>query len=276
MDPKVPSLWASPPSGEASAAWFPKVRPAVHERLVVPEGREEILGGERIVVSPSDPPHARQHTEITFVVRAHAAPGYLVAVDMLTRTDEDSDFAADVSVFSDRLDPTTGGRRLEELVFEVRNTERLGRATEKAKRLAARGVRRIFYVHVLERQVSEWSGKEGGWRGLGADAVLEDPCLLRPLPVRAILDAAAADEAVAAALLARGTRVLTEFGHRERAEGRAEGARRALLRVLGRRGFAVSPEVEARIAKEIDPERLERWHDLAVVAERMDDVFGKA
>lgn len=39
---------------------------------------------------------------------------------MRTRTDEESDFAADVSIFAEQIDPATGGRRLEDLVGEAK------------------------------------------------------------------------------------------------------------------------------------------------------------
>jgi predicted transposase/invertase (TIGR01784 family) len=51
-----------------------------------------------------------------------------------------------------------------------------------------------------------------------------------------------------------------------RAEGQIETARSALRRVLSRRGLALGPEQEARIATCTELERLERWLDEAVVA----------
>lgn len=67
---------------------------------------------------------------------------------MLTRTSRQSDFAPDASVFPEERDPVTGGRKLEELAFEVASTQRLANATRKARGLAARGVRRVFCLHL--------------------------------------------------------------------------------------------------------------------------------
>jgi hypothetical protein len=62
-----------------------------------------------------------------------------------------------------------------------------------------------------------------------------------------------------------------------REEGREEGrlveARAALGRVLARRGLALSPTHEARIASCSDLSLLERWLDDAVVAVSVDDVL---
>jgi hypothetical protein len=60
-----------------------------------------------------------------------------------------------------------------------------------------------------------------------------------------------------------------------REEGRAEGAARALLTTLRVRGIAVSDAVRERILAQKDLERLERWHERAVVAASIDDVLDK-
>jgi hypothetical protein len=58
-----------------------------------------------------------------------------------------------------------------------------------------------------------------------------------------------------------------------REEGRVAEARSALVRVLARRGFEPSAELCDRIAAEDDVERLEAWHDAAVTAASLEDVF---
>jgi hypothetical protein len=55
--------------------------------------------------------------------------------------------------------------------------------------------------------------------------------------------------------------------------GRAEGAALVLLRVLRRRGLAVSQEAEARILATTDLDRIEGWTDRAIGAGTLDDVF---
>ncbi len=59
-----------------------------------------------------------------------------------------------------------------------------------------------------------------------------------------------------------------------REEGREEEARSALLRVLARRGFAITDEIRRRVDAERDVALLEAWHDAAVTAASIADVFG--
>jgi hypothetical protein len=224
---RTSSSWLSAPGAAGGSRYhapgLEEPLPAVDERLVVPETRQEMLGGRALIAQPAHPPHAKRHAELGYLVRAHVAPGYIVAVDMLTRTDEESDYAADVSVFSDRLDSETGGRMLEELAFEITDKQRLKVPTEKARRLVARGVRRVFCVLVKQRRMMEWAHAAGDWAVMAADATIDDRCLVRPLPIRSLLDVAAADAAVAAALLARRTPLLEQALATSRAEGELEG-----------------------------------------------------
>jgi len=57
------------------------------------------------------------------------------------------------------------------------------------------------------------------------------------------------------------------------ARGRVEQARTALLRVLDKRGFKLPIELEERVMAEDDLDRLERWHDAAVTARQVQEVF---
>lgn len=69
--------------------------PRVDDHLIEPEvTRDEIIGGRRVIALPANPPHANQQSDLDYVLRAHVAPGYLTAADLLTRLDEDS-LAAD-------------------------------------------------------------------------------------------------------------------------------------------------------------------------------------
>lgn len=215
--------------------------PAVDDRLVMPGARAEIVRGALHMPPPADEPHGTSHFDLTYVLGAHVAEGFRGAVDMLTRTSRDSDFAPDASVFPAEREPRTGGRRLEELAFEIVSEQAIGVPTDKARELARRGVRRIYCVVLKKQRVLEWSRETDGWQMLASDAVIDDRCLARPLPVRALLDAAEADRAVVAALHARGLlaeieRTSREVGREEgREEGRAAGLRiavRALCSVL--------------------------------------------
>ncbi|HWU89181.1 MAG TPA: Uma2 family endonuclease, partial [Kofleriaceae bacterium] len=93
--------------------------PEVDERLVAPNARYEIVDGRVVYVPPADEPHGASHGSLAAVVHAHRADGYALAVDMLTRTSRIDDIAPDLSVYPSARDSTTGGRRLEELAFEI-------------------------------------------------------------------------------------------------------------------------------------------------------------
>lgn len=180
----------------------------VDERLVMPGSGIEIIEGEVVSVPGADPPHATRHSKLSYLLEAHVAPGFVAATDMLTRASATSDFAPDASVFPEGRDRETGGRRLEVLAFEVVATQRLTVTTKKARVLSARGVRRIFALVLAKETALEWdrgaaSPRGGRWRPMHRDESIEAPALAAPLPVRALLDGARADEAVLAALEAR-------------------------------------------------------------------------
>jgi len=255
--------------------------PPLDEHLVEPEvTRDEIIGGRRVVASPAEPPHADQHGELQYVLRAHVAPGYLAAVDLLTRHDVKSDFASDVCVRRAGVDPQTGTRYLEELAFEVVSEQKERDVSEKVPRMQGRGVRRIFALFVKTGQVCEWSPKEG-WRPLAPTSWIEDSCLAIPLAVAALLDAAVADDAVVEALAAKKNPALRRReaaarnkGRAEgKAEGRAAGIATAILRVLETRGVAVSPTQKQEILLCTDLDRLDRWLGRAALASSAGEVL---
>jgi hypothetical protein len=264
--------------------------PDIDDRLAPPETRIEVLDGKNIVTMPALRPHATKHSQIDRVVGAHVAEGYEVAVDMLTRTSKTSDFAPDVSVFPSAPDPKTKGRQLDELAFEVASEQALSVPTDKARKLVARGVRRVFCVLLKKGRLLEWSRDVDGWATVPKTSSIHDPCLVRPLPVAALLDAARADDEMGEALLVKRPpsirRALTETaekalvegkaegrregkaeGRREgKAEGRLIGARNAVRRVLARRALPLDAEDAARLDACTDLATLERWLDQAVAA----------
>jgi len=255
--------------------------PPLDEHLVEPEvTRAEIIGGRRVVASPAEPPHADQHGDLQYVLRAHVNPGYIAAVDLLTRHDIKSDFASDVCVRRAGVDPQTGTRYLEELAFEVVSEQKERDVSEKAPRMHRRGVRRIFAIFVKSRQVCEWSPEsQGGWLPLAPTSWIEDPCLAMPLAVTALLDPAMADDAVIEALAAKGNPAIRRREAEARAdgeargkaealaaEGRAAGMAAAILRVLESRGIAVSPAQRQEILRCADPDILDRWLGRAALA----------
>ena len=251
--------------------------PRLDDHLVEPEvSREEIIGGRRIETMGSNPPHAFRHSELDYVLRAKAQSGYRTASDLLTRVDEESDFATDASIVKDGVD-AAGVRHLEELAFEVVSTQSKSDVTDKAVRMHRRGVRRIFAIFLEQRRVSEWSAANRSWKALQAESVIDDPCLVEPLEVKALLDAAAADNAVASALITKGNPVIEKLraGDRAeaRAEGKTEGKAEAVLSILKARGLEPSDTVRERVLSCTELDLLERWLQRAATASAADEVL---
>jgi hypothetical protein len=161
--------------------------PPLDEHLVKPKvTRDEIIGGRLVVSPPSEEAHANQHSHLNYVVRAHVAPGYRGAMYLLTRYDWDSDFASDVCVYRNGVDPATGERYLEEMTFLLVSEQKGHEASEKAPRMHRRGVRWIFAVFVEARQICEWCPESQSWSSLDSRSRIEDPCLVLPLAVDAL------------------------------------------------------------------------------------------
>lgn len=232
--------------------------PAVDDHLVAEDSGWEIDDGEIVLVSPAQEPHAERHAKLAALLEAHAAPEFKVAVDMLTRTSLTSDRAPDASVYPRARDPRTGGRQLEHLAFEVVSTETLRHAGRKAASLAGRGVRRVFAIDVEDGRVLEWRGRRG-WSALDLEGTIVDAALALPLPIRALLRDAEADEAVGRALVARRHPAIEAARHESEARGEARGMALSILRVLAARAIELSAEEQAQILGERDPARLERW-----------------
>jgi len=233
--------------------------PAVDERLVAPESGYEIDDGKLVYVPPSDEPHGVGQGGLGALLVAHRAPDRSVALDMLTRTAVDSDFAPDASVYPSERDPRTGGRQLEELAFEILATERLGHAGDKAAKLIHRGVRRVFAIDVARLRAFEWSRELGTWGMLAPDSRIEDPALAVPLPVAALVDAAKVDDATVQAYRAKRHPEFLAEREEGRTEGRADGMIVAVTAILAARELPVRDDQRVRIAAERDPARLERW-----------------
>ncbi|MEZ4392905.1 MAG: hypothetical protein R3A48_17600 [Polyangiales bacterium] len=201
------------------------------------------------------------------------AEGYEVAVGMLTRADDESDAAPDVSVFPSAPDPVTGGRQLEEIAFEVLDSERLSHTTAKVEKFAKRGVRRLFAVRVATRAVYEWDHAHHDWTELDAAGEIHDRCFRVAVPVAALIDRVRADDTVARALLASGNRVFEQTLAAREARGELAALAASVLRVLARRGVHLDDEVRARVIACDDRATLERWLDRAVTAEHIHDVL---
>jgi hypothetical protein len=257
--------------------------PPVDERLAIPGTRFEVDDGVLVHVPPADEPHGARHSKVSALVEAHAARDFDVACDMLTRTSATSDIAPDVSVYPRERDPITGGRQLEHLAFEIVSGGSLTRPGRKASQLAARGVRRVFVIDLERSRVLEWSISLATWSVLDTGAAIEDPALGAPLPIRALLHAAKADDDIARALIIKRNPVIEAHvaACREKAlnEGRAEGQLeslvRALLVALEARGLAIRSDDRARILDEQDPDRLLRWIARAATCDDIAAMFSE-
>ncbi len=215
-----------PPAGYREAPLPPD------ERLAEPETRYEVLDGEKVYVVPANEPHGTAHFGLDYILRAHVARGYIGASEMLTRTSPTKDMAPDASVYPEARDPVTGGRQLEELAFEVASTQSLKEVAARALDFTNRGVRRVFCLEVARQRVFEWDSQLGDWRMLSLGASITDPCLIRPLSVRALLDAAEQDDEVARALLAKKNRVLATALRAREKRGEKKGGKKALIEAI--------------------------------------------
>ncbi len=201
----------------------------VDEHMVAPEQRYEVIDGQVVYAAPSYQPHGTAMVDLATLLRSHLKPGYLCAVDMLMRANRFSDFAPDASIFPKAKDPKTGGRKLEELVFEIIDSQPLSDVTRKARLMMGRGVRKVFCLDLPEKRVLRWSVRKDDWTELGEGSSLSDAqCLVRGIPVRALLNAAEVDEATAAGLLAKGTITLRLALEQREAEGEARGKAQGL------------------------------------------------
>ncbi|HSN98266.1 MAG TPA: Uma2 family endonuclease [Candidatus Nanopelagicales bacterium] len=198
--------------------------PRLDDHLVEPETRQEMIRGQVIYAAPAREPHAEAHSRVDGEAQFHVRPGYVAAADLLTRVSQDSEIAPDVSIRKEGIDPATGTRFLEEVAIEVVHTQGKVDVSQRATLLAARGVRRIFAMFVERRELSEWSAAEGRWRALPADGEIDDPCFVRPLPVRSLWDAKEGENAVVRALADKGNEVIATLLQAARGEAERKAA----------------------------------------------------
>lgn len=230
-----------------------------------------MIEGKMYYAAPSHEPHGSQTLDLGSVLRASVARGYKVAVDMLTRTGEDSDFAPDVSVFPIERDPATGGRKLEELAFEVVDKQAMSIPTRKARLLAERGVRRVFCVKIRDagRQLLEWDQAASDLRPLAETAQIADRCLALPIPVRSLLRAAEVDDAVARSLLARENPVLQAALQEREERGVEKGIEQGIEKGIERGALLAERAVLRRLLLKRFPAEAAR---IDVLVERWDSV----
>lgn len=201
MDPKSPSngmLFApgagvsnySFPGANSKPTPQPAPLPLSLDDHIVPseDGPYEMIRGEKVLVMPSKPEHADAQVRVAVAMDLYLHDDYVAAVEMLTRVDEGSDFATDVSVRKKGIDPRTGDRYLEELSIEVVNEQAPKLVQVKAHDLVRRGVRRVFAIFVKTGKISEWSQNLERFVPMNDDGTFDDPVLVRPMVVRALVD----------------------------------------------------------------------------------------
>ncbi len=276
---------ASPePSQLPAAPLPPRVWPQVDDYLDEPDevNRWERIGEERREASPATADHGDPHFELDALLKAHLAAGYVGSVDLKTRINKKREYASDTCVRRAGIDPATGRRYLEELVFEVVYKRSKKDTKTRAEGFAARGVDRQIGIFVREETVHEWLKSKGDWGPpLDLGRGLRAPCLAVPLPLAALFDPVLAGEAATRALEAKDDPVILEIKEKSEARGEMRGETRgetrgraeALLTVLSARGFGLSGEVRERILATIDRQTLERWLRRAAAASSLDEVL---
>lgn len=252
-------------------------QPPIDENVLSENCGYELVDGQVYELSPAEEEHGTEHFQLPAVLGVHLAPEYKGAVDMLTRPGVGSNFAPDVSIFPRARDPETGGRHVEDIVFEVIDTESRSHVTDKTRKLIARGVRRAFLIDVNRRNVREWSRAADDWTLLGDDAQIVDRCFQSPVPVRALVDEGLIEDVLAKALLARNNPVFTQREQRAEQRGEQRGehnARRHVLRVmLQARGVALDEAQLRRIDGCDDTATLDGWILRAATATTATEVF---
>jgi hypothetical protein len=249
--------------------------PRVDDHLARPETRQEIVRGERLFAQPALAPHGDRHFGLDYVLGAHVGSGFIGSTDLLTRAAHDSDFATDTCIRKAGDDPETGQRYLEEVAFEVVNEQSLKQITERAEDLCRRGVRRVFAIFVKTGTVKEWAPRKSTWVALAPEGAISDPCLTRPLTVRALVDAAAADDEVARALEAKGNPAILVMKAASEHRGAQREAALAVLAVLSARELDVPARVRATIEASTDLEALRHWLARAITAATAAEVIGE-
>lgn len=233
----APGASSSSPPGPVRCPGLPRL----DEGLLPEDSPYEILDGRRILTM-ANPEHAAPQAQLAALLRAAAAPGCYALVELTTRADTAppppgldpnaelpptvNELRSDACVLREGTDPRTGDRFVEDLSFEVANEQSMADLKRKAARLTDRGVRRVFALLVKRKQVLEWSTAQQEFVPVVGE--IRDPCLGVPLPVRAILDAAVAEDTMVRALDQKGNRALLQIRKEEHQTGLDEGKRLGL------------------------------------------------
>ena len=283
--------------GQPTPAPFPAPFPRVDDHIVQPEvTRDEVICGRKVVAMPANPPHADTQVQVDFVIMPHVREGYVASADLLTRVSDKSNFATDVGIRKEGIDPQTDARYLEELSFEIVNEQTLSDVTEKACELMKRGVRRVFAIFVKTGEISEWSKTQSQFVALAKDSVVEDPLFIRPMAVQALIDRTLASAEVVRALDQQGHPEIAKIeqrgidkGHKKgldegHKKGLDEGHKKGLDEALGmsrnmlvrlaRMRFGELPASILNRIHSADAQAVTVWADTIEQASSLDAVFG--
>lgn len=221
--------------------------PRVDDQIVRPETREELVRGRAVLAMPAKEGHADRHHTVDYLTGGCIAPGYVGSVDLLTRVGPRSDFATDTCIRREGIDPATGSRYLEELVFEIVNEQSMSDITERAEDLSRRGVRRIIAIFVKKNEVREWSPTRADWLVLDPAGAFEDRTLTQPIPIRALLDRTEADNAVVRALRAKENPEVMAVKREGLEEGRVQAMKKAVEGFCEILGISLDSERRAQL-----------------------------
>lgn len=270
--------------------------PSIVDHLVKPEvSRVELVRGREVDVSGAEPPHADAQARLAFLVLAHVITGFVVSTELLTRMARGSDFATDVCVRKDGIDPSTNTRYLEEVAFEIVNEQKRRNVTDKAEDMVRRGVRRAFAIFVKTGEVCEWSAPKRKFLPIGPDALLADRVFVRPIPVQALLDQAVGEAEVALALIAKRNPAIVKREQDVEKQGRKKGivegrqkgivegrkaglaegldvGRELMLSMISMRFGAVPSPLRQRILA-ADAQKLQLWGRRLMTSGSLEDVF---
>lgn len=270
---------------------WPPVDAHLLSEAEVEESRVQIIKGRR-VIKMSDPPHGEAQSGLSFLLHAHVKRGYIVASELTTRFSEGSDFASDVCVRKEGIDPETERRYLEELAFEVVNKQGIGIVRDKADEMAKRGVRRVIGVFVRRGYIAEWSLDLGDFVQVDLATMFVDELFVKPIPFSVLLDRTKAEDEVVQALTIKGNAKIAKIredgekkglragrkegrkeGHKEgRKEGQLDGRRDALLEQLEDRFGSVPEQHKTRLLTG-NLDELRAWTKKILTSAVIDDVF---
>ena len=293
MDPKPSTDYSliAPAAPNAAMVWFPSMDdgsakprfPPLDEHIVRPEvTRDEMIRGRKVLAMPAAAPHADRQTRLDGLIGPHIQPNWVGSTELLTRVSQGSDFATDLSIRREGINPMTGERYLEEVAFEIVNEQKMKDIRDKAEDMTRRGVRRVFAIFVKKEQVGEWSTDKRDFIMLSPDSLIEDRCFVKPIPVRALLDAKIARaEAVRAYEVAKEPAIMqikAKAEHRGERRGKRTGLklgqRQILLRLLRQKFGDVSEGFEKQV-KQAPSAKLDTWIGRVLLATTLDEVFAE-